>query len=413
MDPLILKCFKFLYVHMRLDEDILPLEMCMSYAGLYFNKLPPEMNYRIAVDIFNERRDIKMVLFEFHRRHPSMFRKYLQTMWSIFKTQHAHYDASFFSFIKHVDNLMDTHNSNPLIHIPQVAISILSDRAKDWFNYESVAELISVIHKNNRDVIKLAVKKAPVFRHIKSSMKDDKEIALAAIETFCGQLQFASMRLQDDEELVSIVIDNDPKSLQHASARLRMKDELMLKALRTASNKEDDTILNHTTFFWNDDFEFVMKAVSRNGFNLKYASARLKENRKIVLAAVSEVGDALQYANARSRDDFEIVKAAGQSRNPHFWTELLQFASERLQDNTIIVKIMLKQNWTNFVHASIRLKNNKEIVKYAVQLEGRALSVAGKDMKDDEEIVKIAIQKNSLNMEFASNRLKQCDDIFF
>ncbi|MEC7765741.1 MAG: DUF4116 domain-containing protein, partial [Pseudomonadota bacterium] len=60
---------------------------------------------------------------------------------------------------------------------------------------------------------------------------------------------------------------------------------------------------------WNDK-EKVIKRVSRNGYELQYASDELKADREIVLAAVQNHGGALQYASKEIKANREIVLAA-------------------------------------------------------------------------------------------------------
>lgn len=76
-----------------------------------------------------------------------------------------------------------------------------------------------------------------------------------------------------------------------------------------------------------DDFDVVMAAVSQNGLALRYASARLKNQRDIVLAAVSQVGLALYHASVALQGERDIVMAAV-SQLP----AALMYASTELQN---------------------------------------------------------------------------------
>ena len=54
-------------------------------------------------------------------------------------------------------------------------------------------------------------------------------------------------------------------------------------------------------FDWNNE-EQVLRAVSKNGFKLQYASPELQNNEKIVLAAVLNYCNALVYASSRLKN---------------------------------------------------------------------------------------------------------------
>jgi hypothetical protein len=56
--------------------------------------------------------------------------------------------------------------------------------------------------------------------------------------------------------------------------------------------------------------EFVLEAVTRNGWDLEYAHNDLKKDREIVLAAVTRYGLVLQFVHDDLRKDREIVLAA-------------------------------------------------------------------------------------------------------
>jgi hypothetical protein len=59
-----------------------------------------------------------------------------------------------------------------------------------------------------------------------------------------------------------------------------------------------------------DSKKYVLIAVSNNGYALKYASRRLRDDYTIVKIAVSRYGAALRYASPRLKNDPSIVATA-------------------------------------------------------------------------------------------------------
>ncbi len=65
----------------------------------------------------------------------------------------------------------------------------------------------------------------------------------------------------------------------------------------------------------------AMEMVAKNGINLQYLSADLRNNEEIVKIAVSRNGWALEYASPRLQDKEEVVSIAVSN-----WGLALQFA---------------------------------------------------------------------------------------
>ena len=55
---------------------------------------------------------------------------------------------------------------------------------------------------------------------------------------------------------------------------------------------------------------FMLAAVNQYGWALRYASAKLKNDKDVVLAAVKQDGRALRYASDKLKIDKNIRKAA-------------------------------------------------------------------------------------------------------
>ena len=73
-------------------------------------------------------------------------------------------------------------------------------------------------------------------------------------------------------------------------------------------------------------------AVQSDGGALRYASERLRNDKKIVLEAVTNNGMALEFASEALKDNFKIVKIATKSKGAS-----IRHASARLQRNRFII----------------------------------------------------------------------------
>ena len=64
---------------------------------------------------------------------------------------------------------------------------------------------------------------------------------------------------------------------------------------------------------------FVMNAVKKEGTHLQYAAQELKDDRDIVMHAIKQNWIALQYASDKLKDDYEINVAIAQYKKADEW----------------------------------------------------------------------------------------------
>lgn len=396
---------------MHIGHDIMPLELCMRYAGIYLDKLPAEINHHIAEHAFNTKTsdaDMKMLLREFSRRCPNLFKKILKQMWKTFQSKYNQYNGSFYQFIQDVKNLK--YETNALTTIPEISMLLLNSMDDIWNHPWIISGVAKMLQfQNNRDLAITMVKKRPMLSRFSPTVLDDEKVVMTAVQLDGTQLEYSSERLQDKESIVLAAVENNPMALCFASQRLRDSEHVVMTALNFQIPQV--SAFQYASPRLKDDLNCVMAAVQKNGYNIKYASPRLQECKAVALVAVEQNSDVLFLPPMQKfNDDFEVVSIAAKKLNH---VRILVYASRRLQDDESIVEAMVKQDGMILESASQRLRNMKSIVKIAVQSDGCALEYADIRLKDDEEIVRIAIQSNSEALQYASIRLQQFDDIFF
>eukprot|EP00403_Amphidinium_massartii_P047159 CAMPEP_0178463218 /NCGR_PEP_ID=MMETSP0689_2-20121128/50222_1 /TAXON_ID=160604 /ORGANISM="Amphidinium massartii, Strain CS-259" /LENGTH=226 /DNA_ID=CAMNT_0020090099 /DNA_START=352 /DNA_END=1035 /DNA_ORIENTATION=+ len=129
-----------------------------------------------------------------------------------------------------------------------------------------------------------------------------------------------------------------------------------------------------------DDEQFALRAVHQHPRSLEYVSQRLSKNRMIVAASVELDGGALQFASSELQNDKEIVlQAVTQSAHS------LMHASEALRNDLDVVLVALQEdvNVILFVDGSVledpnfAQKTAKSISIFrVVLLSGRACHLA-------------------------------------
>jgi hypothetical protein len=106
----------------------------------------------------------------------------------------------------------------------------------------------------------------------------------------------------------------------------------------------------------------VLEAVTKDGWELKYASDALRGDRDVVMAAVKKWGGALRFASDDLQNDRDVVMAAVNED----WLAL-KFASEELQGDREVIMADIKQN-----------------LKTLLSIHGAALESMEQEAKNDE-----------------------------
>lgn len=111
-----------------------------------------------------------------------------------------------------------------------------------------------------------------------------------------------------------------------------------------------------------DDDEMVALAVSRHGYNLRYASVRLKNDRNIVTLAINQKAQSLESASYELKNDMHIVLLALKNFSAPRW--ILQFAGDKIREEIgnndpiyYIERVLLKEKIENTVNATTILSN--------------------------------------------------------
>eukprot|EP00928_Gymnodinium_smaydae_P083371 TRINITY_DN6660_c0_g2_i1.p1 TRINITY_DN6660_c0_g2~~TRINITY_DN6660_c0_g2_i1.p1 ORF type:complete len:487 (-),score=118.78 TRINITY_DN6660_c0_g2_i1:52-1341(-) len=124
------------------------------------------------------------------------------------------------------------------------------------------------------------VKRDGLLLRFAEELRDDRDVALAAVLQNGDALQFVGEGLRSDRDLVMTAVQQRGSAVQWAADSLRC------------------------------DHAVAMAAVSQNGAALCHVDRSLREDREVVLAAVRQKGSALRDASQTLRGDPEVVQAA-------------------------------------------------------------------------------------------------------
>ena len=154
------------------------------------------------------------------------------------------------------------------------------------------------------------------------------------------------------------------------------------------------------------DKNFALKAVQINAFSLSYFDNSIKDNDEIVFEAVKSNRLAFEYASDRLRNNRELallaVKDDGQ---PYSWI------GKSLANDEEIALTAIENYGASMDAAGDSIRDNKEIMLKAIKKDGYNIRYASKRLRDDKDIVITAVKNDDSNLDYASDRLKKDIDV--
>ena len=137
------------------------------------------------------------------------------------------------------------------------------------------------------------------------------------------------------------------------------------------------------------DKAFVLAAVQRDGFDLRWA-VHHQSDREVVLAAVRKDGDALQFAAPHLRSDLEVCLEAVKQDG-----DALRSASDALRDNKDLVMEAVKNTGAALQYASDGMQADGDDVLEAVKTRGFVLGFASDALRRDREVILTALRQDA------------------
>lgn len=287
------------------------------------------------------------------------------------------------------------------------------------------------------------------------NLKSDYEIVMTAVKQYASSLQFADISLRSDRDIVLEAVKQDGCVLKYAGEILRSDRDIVFEAI-----KHDGNSLRFAADNLISDYEIVKAAVENNCW-LKYVAKDLRGNREIVLAAVTKSKGSIAHADPILYDDYEIVlKSILPMDYIEYDPELdfLKFASPKLKRNKkfildavsihplvgrtidpmwksdpdVVLAVMKqhlyaldyinKNHWKWDVNRHVigalkqnihildcaetnELKCNKKFILEALAVDDDVLRYASEDLRSDPEIIHAAIKENRAPLKYATDKL--------
>jgi len=185
-----------------------------------------------------------------------------------------------------------------------------------------------------------------------------------------------------------------------------MKIETILEKIK---KNTDLSFLEDMPIELRSDYEFFMKAVQLHGGALKYASEKIKSDKKIVIESI-KVNDvksglanetSILYASENLLTDRSFILEAIAVNG-----KVYKFLKNEFKNDIEIINKSIENNPTVYEYLDNIYKSNFDIAKKAISLNPYKLSYAPDEIKNNKEIIICAVQKYPDSIQYASDSLK-------
>jgi hypothetical protein len=123
---------------------------------------------------------------------------------------------------------------------------------------------------------------------INNNNKNDKEIILELMKLNGRDLHYVIGKLKKDKDIVYAAVSHTPLSYINAHKMFSKNKDFILLALNSYGYDEDYYMyfLDNLSLNFRNDKDIVLAAVKKCGYNIKFASDRLKNDKEIVITAI-------------------------------------------------------------------------------------------------------------------------------
>ena len=122
------------------------------------------------------------------------------------------------------------------------------------------------------------------FEYASDKLKLDKNFIAEVLELDGRVLEFISQELKDNKELAIISVSNRASAIKFLNKKLKNDSEIIQNALDKGLHN-DATVLEFLPSKFQDSKDIVLKILELNGFDLEYASNRLKNDKDCIKVA--------------------------------------------------------------------------------------------------------------------------------
>jgi hypothetical protein len=145
---------------------------------------------------------------------------------------------------------------------------------------------------DKKEALKQLKAKEIVLEEVDKELRSDKDVVLAAVKNFGGDLEYADDALKADKKVVIEAIKQDGCAFEYADEKLKSDKKFLLEIV-----KEDGYALEYADDKLKADKEIVLEAIKDNGHVISYAAEILLNDKKFIQSAIKINEDVKDYVD--------------------------------------------------------------------------------------------------------------------
>ena len=221
---------------------------------------------------------------------------------------------------------------------------------------------------------------ASAFENASEALRDDIEVAFAALECDDALFEWVSPRLRAEKEVVLAAVISNGAMIEWASEELRSNREVTVAAVESS-----EYAIRYVSRDLQRDQGVLRIAMEHTPEVIESVSEDIRGDKGVMISVVEHDGSALEYVSEDLRDDYDVVLAAVQQNGL-----ALEFASAELQDDTDAVLAAVRQNGLALQWASNDLQGDLDVVISAVSQDGGVLLWLSDELRGNAEVRRAA-----------------------
>jgi hypothetical protein len=260
------------------------------------------------------------------------------------------------------------------------------------------------VKKNVLMVVLSARSTAPNLSYVSEdylgrSIRNDKDIVLAAISRNDQEFQFASRELKRDPDVIlAAAKDSYNPLLSWLDTDLRDSKELMLKVLRLLQQKGISSNYDYLPDRLKLDRDIRLELVAKEVYYYEYMPNEMKKDEEFVRQCIVRNPVVMEYVkNENITNDKEFVLA-----NP----DTFPFAFMLRRDREVVMQLVDKCGW-KFVapHMIGEMQSDIKLWRTILSVDGCLLEYAAPNIKSNIELVRHAVSNNPQSIRYIGGDL--------
>jgi hypothetical protein len=243
--------------------------------------------------------------------------------------------------------------------------------------------------KNNKDFVLESFRKSIFnFKHVSQELKEDEEFIFENLikpgcrKEFPFVMRYISEKLWNNIVFFKKILKFHPEAvLKNVSEKYFTNHDIVKFAI-----KLDFQLMKYFPFVYEND-ETMMEYLNIEPRVLKFASEKLKNDKKIVKKAFNKQHDSLEFASDKIRGNIEFMKKCVKK-----YGHAVKYAEFPLNFDEELAMLAIENNPTSLKYLPNQLKSSESLVLLACQKNGTCIKFAADSLLTNVNIIKTAFQ---------------------